>query len=123
MLISSKAEFPTDAIDMFLDSRIQKIVSVALLCCGMQPENVRNAIVFVWAYKIKCTCFESIFSSLPGKSQKTLNSTERLLAKLQPFFVDITIIVLMQQICIIKLSDQVLKLVCFNDLECNLIFL
>ena len=39
LLISSKAEFPTDAIDMFLDSRIQKIVSVALLCCGMQSEN------------------------------------------------------------------------------------
>ena len=32
LLISSKAEFPTDAIDMFLDSRIQKIVSVALIC-------------------------------------------------------------------------------------------
>ena len=32
MSISSKTEFPIDAIDTFLDSRIRKIVSAALFC-------------------------------------------------------------------------------------------
>ena len=46
-----------------------------------------------------------------------------LLAKPQPFFVDVTIVVLTQQICILELLNQVLKLVCFKDVEQNLIFL
>ena len=73
-----------------------------------------NVIVFVWAYKIKCTCFENIFCpSLQGKSKKKLNLPKRPLAKLQPFFVDVTIIVLTQQICLLELSNQVLELVVF----------
>ena len=39
-----------------------------------------------------------------------LTKNARLLAKLQPFFVDVTIIVLMQQIHILEPSNQVLKL-------------
>ena len=54
---------------------------------------------------------------LTAKSQKKLNLPKGLLAKLQPFVVDVTIIVLTQQICILELSNQVLKLVCFKDLE------
>ena len=55
--------------------------------CRMQQEdevpaqkNHGNASVFVWAYKIKCTC-----PSLPAKSQKKLNLPKTLLAKLQLF--------------------------------------
>ena len=77
-----------------------------------------NVIVFVWANKIKCTCFDNIFCpSLPAKSQKKLNLPKMLLAKLQPFFVDVMIIVLTQQVCILELSNQILKLVRFKDLE------
>ena len=60
---------------------------------------------------------EYFYHSLPAKSQKKLNLTKELLAKFQPFFVHVTIIVLTQQICILELSNQVLKLVCFKDLE------
>ena len=28
---------------------------------GTNSENLGNVFVFVWAYKIKCTCFENIF--------------------------------------------------------------
>ena len=81
-------------------------------------EHHGNVIVFVWAYKIKYTCFESSFRpSLPAKSQKKLNLPKRPLEKLQPFFVDVTIIVLTQQICILELSIQALKLVYVKDLE------
>ena len=90
--------------------------------CVMQQENevptqnIMEILLCIWAYKIKCTCFENIFCpSLPAESQKKLN-----LPKLQPLYVDVTIIVclvLMQQICILELTNQVLKLVCFRDLE------
>ena len=81
-------------------------------------EHHGNVIVSVWAYKINCTFFWNIFCpSLPAKSQKKLNLLKRLLAKLQAFFVDVTIIVLTQQICILELSNQVLKLVSFKYLE------
>ena len=79
-------------------------------------EHHGNVTEFVWAYKIKYTCFENSFCpSLPAKSQKKLNLPKRPLAKLQPFFVDVTIIVLTQQICILELLNQVLKHVCFKD--------
>ena len=81
---------------------------------GANTEHHGNVVVFVWAYEIKCTHFKNIFClSLPAKSQKKLNLPKKLLAKLQPFFVDITIIVLAQIICILELSNQVLKCVCF----------
>ena len=64
---------------------------------GANTEHHGN-VVFVWAYKRKCTCFESIFCpSLPANSQKMLNLPKRPLQKLQPFFVDVTMIVLRQQ--------------------------
>ena len=63
---------------------------------GTNSEHLRNVFVFELAYKIKCTCFENNFCpSLLAKSQKNVNlQNARLLAKLQPFFVDVTIIVL-----------------------------
>ena len=84
---------------------------------GANTEHHGNVIVFVLAYKIKCTCFENTFCpSLPAKSQEKLNLPKRPLEKLQPFFVDVTITVLTQQICILELSEQLLKFVCFKDL-------
>ena len=42
-------------------------------------EYLRNVFVFVWAYKIKCTCFENNFCpSLSAKSQKKVNLPKRL---------------------------------------------
>ena len=61
-------------------------------------------------------------SFITSKITEKLNLPKRLLAKLQPFFVDVTIIVLTQPICILELSNQVLKLACFKDLEWNLMF-
>ena len=64
---------------------------------GTNLEHLGNVFVFVWAYKIKCTCFENNFRpSLSEESQKKvrLTNTLWLLAKLQPFFLDVTIIVL-----------------------------
>ena len=61
---------------------------------GTNSEHLGNVFVFVWAYKIKCTCFENnCCPSLSAKSQKTYQNAW-LLAKLQPIFVDVTIIVL-----------------------------
>ena len=68
--------------------------------------------------EMNCTCFENMFClSLPAKSEKRLNLQKRILAKLQPFFVDVTEIVLTQKILILELSNQVLEPVCFKDLE------
>ena len=75
-----------------------------MLClCGPTKYNAHvSRIVFVLDYQ---------------QTHKKVELTKRLLTKLQPFFVDGTVIVLMQQICILELSNQVLKLVCFKDLE------
>ena len=48
---------------------------------GTNSEHLGNVFVFVWAYKIKCTCFENNFcSSLLVKSQKKVNLAKRLAA-------------------------------------------
>ena len=74
-------------------------------------EHLGNVFVFVWAYRIKCTGFENNFCpSLLAELWKKLNLPKTLLAKLQPFFVDITIIVLTWQIYTLEPSNQVLKL-------------
>ena len=71
--------------------------------CGRAKENSHvSRIVFVLDYQ---------------QTHKKVELTKRLLTKLQPFFVEVTIIVLTQQICVLELSNQVLKLVCFEDLE------
>ena len=44
--ISSKTEFPIDAIDTFLDSRIQKIVSAALFCKVLEVNKVNYFFLF-----------------------------------------------------------------------------
>ena len=62
---------------------------------GTNSEDIGNVFGFVWAYKIKCTCFQKNFCpSLLAKSKKKLNLTKNawLLAKIQSFFVDVTII-------------------------------
>ena len=42
-------------------------------------EHFENVFVFVWAYKIECTCFENNFCpSLLAKSQKKVNLPKRL---------------------------------------------
>ena len=46
---------------------------------GTNSEHFRNVFVFVWAYKIRCTCFENNFCpSLLAKSQEKVNLQERL---------------------------------------------
>ena len=41
---------------------------------GTNSEHLGNVFVFVWAYKVKCTCFENNFClSLFAKSKKKLN--------------------------------------------------
>ena len=46
---------------------------------GTNKEHLGNVPVFVWAYKIKCTCFENNFCpSLLAKSQKKVNLPKRL---------------------------------------------
>ena len=41
------------------------------LARGTKSEHLGNVFVFVWAYKIKCTCFENNFCpSLLAKLQK-----------------------------------------------------
>ena len=87
---------------------------------GTNLEHLGNVFVFMWAYRIKCSCFKHNFCpSLLGKSQKKGELTKNawLLAKLQPFFVDVMIIVLTQQIYTLEPSNQALKLVCFKDLQ------
>ena len=45
---------------------------------GTNSEHLRNVLVFVWDYKIKCTCFENNFCpSLSAKSQKKVNLPKR----------------------------------------------
>ena len=61
---------------------------------GTNTEHQGNVIVFVLAYKIKYTCFDYFCPPLPAKPQKKLNLPKGLLAKLQPFFVNVTTIVL-----------------------------
>ena len=93
--------------------------------CGMRQEN---EVLTENIMKCYCGCVglqnkiqnvSRIFfcPSLLAKSQKKLNLPKRLLAKLQPFIVEVAVIVLTQQICILELPNQVLKLVCFKDLE------
>ena len=68
-----------------------------LCLCGPTKQNAHvSRIVFVLDYQ---------------QTHKKVKFTKRLLIKRQPFFVDVTIIVLTQQICILELSNQVLKLV------------
>ena len=46
---------------------------------GTNSENLGNVFVFVWTYKIECTCFENYFCpSLLAKSKKKLNLPETL---------------------------------------------
>ena len=46
---------------------------------GTNSEHLGNIFVFVWAYKIKYTCFENNFCpSLSAKSQKKVNLPKRL---------------------------------------------
>ena len=46
---------------------------------GTNSENLGNVFVFVWAYKIKCTCSENKFCpSLLAKSQEKLHLPEML---------------------------------------------
>ena len=46
---------------------------------GTNSEHLGNVFVFVWAYKIKCTCFENNFCPpLLAKSQKKVNLPKRL---------------------------------------------
>ena len=46
---------------------------------GINSEHLGNVFVFVWAYKIKCTCFENNFCpSLLAKTQEKVNLPERL---------------------------------------------
>ena len=61
--------------------------------------------------------FREYFLPFTASKITEVELTERATSKLQPFSVDVTIIVLTQQICILELSKQVLKLVCFKDLE------
>ena len=61
---------------------------------GTNSEHLGNVFVFMWAYKIKCTCFENNFCPLlSAKSQKNLN-LPKTLGELQPFFVDVMVIAL-----------------------------
>ena len=50
------------------------------LARGTNSEHLGNVFVFVWAYKIKCTCFEknNFRPSLLAKSQKKMNLPKRL---------------------------------------------
>ena len=71
------------------------------------------------SWKCYCVCVglqnkihmfrEHLCPSLPGKSQKKLNLPKRLLAKIQPFFIDVTIIVLTEQIRILELAKKSAK--------------
>ena len=81
-------------------------------------EHLGNVFVFVWAYKIECTCFENNFCpSLSPKSQKKVNLPKRLAAgETSAIFLDVTIVVLTYQIYTLEPSNQALKLVCFKDL-------
>ena len=53
---------------------------------GANLEHLGNVFVFVWAYKIKCTCFENnFFPSLLAKSQKKVNELTKTLGYLLNF--------------------------------------
>ena len=52
-----------------------------------------------------------------SKSEKKSNLPKPLLAKLQCFFVDIMINAMMEQMVYSRTINQVLKLVCFKDLD------
>ena len=46
---------------------------------GTNSEHLGNVFVFVWAHKIKCTCFENNFCpSLSGKNTEKVNLPKRL---------------------------------------------
>ena len=78
---------------------------------GANTEHHGNIIVFVWAYKVKYTCFREYFLLFTtSKITEKLTLPKRLMAQLQLFFVDVTIIVLTQQICIMCFTDLELKL-------------
>ena len=74
---------------------------------GTNSKHLGNGFVFVWAYKIKCTCFENNFC--PSLLAKARKGELTLLTKLQPFFVDVTIIVL----TCVSLGSPRWKVVCF----------
>ena len=85
---------------------------------GTNSEHLGNVFVFVWAYKIKCTCFENNFCpSLLAKSQKKVNLPKRLAA-------GETSAILRRRYdnCLdvanytLEPSNKALKLVCFKDL-------
>ena len=84
--------------------------------CGANTEH--GKVIVCVGLQNKIHMFRKYFLSFTtSKSQQKLNLPKRLLANHQPFFVDVTIIVLTQPICILEVSNQVLKLVCFKDLE------
>ena len=64
---------------------------------GTNSEHLGNVSVFLWAYKIKCTCFENNFCpSLLAKSQKRMNLPKKLdyWRNSSHSFVDVTIVLL-----------------------------
>ena len=92
--------------------------------CGMQQENevptqnIMEMLLYLRGpTKYNTHVSRTFLSFTARKITGKVNLPKRLLVKLQPFFVDVTVIVLMQQIHILELSNQVLKLVCFKDLK------
>ena len=58
---------------LYFDSKLPDLAR------GTNSEHLGNVFLFVWAYKIKCTCFEkNFYPSLLAKSQKKINLTKRL---------------------------------------------
>ena len=46
---------------------------------GINSKHLGNVFVFVWAYKVKCTCFENnLCPSLLAKTQKKVNLQKHL---------------------------------------------
>ena len=85
---------------------------------GTNSGHLGNVFVFVWAYKIKCTCFQNNFCpSLLAKSQRKANLPNRLatgetsaiLCRRYDNCLDVANFSL-------EPSYQVLKPVCFKDL-------
>ena len=83
---------------------------------GTNSEYLGDVFVFMWAYKIKCTCFENNLS-LSAKSQRKVTLLRRLatgetsaiLCRSYDNCLDVAIYTL-------EPSNQALKLVCFKDL-------
>ena len=66
---------------------------------------------------------EQFLSFTANKTKEKVELIKKATGKISAIFVDVTIIALKPQICVLELSNQVLKLVCFKDSEWSLIFL